>query len=184
MDLLDLDRQALASTRAFVAGTDAGQLGLPTPCEGWDVRALLNHILGNNHVYAAAIGGPVDWARRDDDRIGDDHRAAYDRSVEVVTAAFTGADQAAEAEMPFGRIPVPYAIAVHFVDILTHGWDLAVATGQDPVLDADLAEAAILVVGGYPPEVWGTPQFFAEQVPAPDDAPAHVRLVSLLGRRP
>lgn len=183
MDLFDLDRRALASTGAFVSGTDAGQLGLPTPCDGWDVRALLCHVLGNNHLYASAIAGPVDWARRDDDRVGTDHREAYERSAAQVTAAFAAADHGAEVAMPFGRLPVVHAVAVHFVDILTHGWDLAVATGQDPALDADLAEAAIAVVATYPSDAWGTQRFFAEKVPVADDAPAHVRLVSLLGRR-
>jgi uncharacterized protein (TIGR03083 family) len=151
-----------------VDGTDAGQLGLPTPCEGWDVRTLLNHVLGNNDLYAAATASAVDWGRRDDDRVGSDHRQAYERSAARVTAA----------------LPVVSAVAVHFVDILTHGWDLAVATGQKPALDADLAEAAIAVVASYPSDAWGSQRFFAEKVPVADDAPAHLRLVSLLGRRP
>lgn len=184
MDLFDLDQRALASTGAFVAGTDPGQLGLPTPCDGWDVRALLNHVLGNNHLYAAAIAGPVDWARRDDDRVGADHRAAYERSAARVTSAFAAADPEGQVAMPFGRLPVVHAVAVHFVDILTHGWDLAVATGQEPVLDAELAEAAIAVVATYPSDAWGSDRFFAEKVPVADDEPADVRLVSLLGRRP
>ena len=184
MDLFDLDRRALESTGAFVDGTDAGQLGLPTRCEGWDVRALLNHVLGNNDLYAAATAGPVDWGRRDDDRVGSDHRQAYERSAARVTAAFAATDPGAEVEMPFGRLPVVSAVAVHFVDILTHGWDLAVATGQGPALDADLAEAAIAVVASYPSDAWGSQRFFAEKVPVADGAPAYVRLVSLLGRRP
>lgn len=183
-ELFDLDRRALASTGAFVAGTDAGHLGLPTPCDGWDVRALLNHVLGNNHLYAAAMAGPVDWDRRDDDRVGDDHRAAYERSVAEAAAAFAAADPGGEVAMPFGRLPVVHAIAVHFVDVLVHGWDLAVATGQDPALDAELAEAALAVVATYPSAAWGPQRFFADKVPVADDAPAHVRLVSSLGRRP
>lgn len=41
--------------------------------------------------------------------------------------------------------------------------DLAVATGQEPALDADLAEAAIAVVAGYPSDAWGSQRFFRRE---------------------
>lgn len=185
MDLLDLDRKALDTTRTFVHGTTHSQLGLPTPCAEWDVRALLNHILGNNHLYAAAASGDaVDWSTRDHDRVGDELHGSYDRSAALVTAAFDATDLAVEVHMPFGPLPAAQAVAVHFVDILVHGWDLAVATGQDPALPDDLAEAALGIVAAYPPEVWGTPQFFADKIPARAGDPPYVRLVSLVGRQP
>ena len=185
MDLLDLDRKTLDVTRAYVAGTRHEQLGLPTLCAEWDVRALLNHVLGNNDLYAAgASGQAIDWDERNRDRVGDDPLAAYDRSAAAVTAAFAAADPATEISFPFGVIPAQQAVAVHFVDILVHGWDLAVATGQDPALPDDLAEAALAVVALYPPDVWGTPQFFAEKIASSADEPAYVRLVKLVSREP
>ena len=185
MDLFDLDRRTLATTRAVVAGVGPAQLGLPTPCAAWDVRALLNHVLGNNELYAAgAAGRPVVWSERDRDRVGDDPLAAYDRSAAAVTAAFASADPATEIDFPFGALPVAQAVFVHFVDILVHGWDLAVATGQDPALPDDLAEAALLVVASYPPDVWGTPQFFADKIGSSPDDPPYIRLVKLVGREP
>ncbi len=187
MDLTDLDRRALAATGNLVAGIRPDQLAAPTPCEGWDVRALLNHVVGGNELFAtAAAGGAADWATRQQDRLGDDPTGAYDRSAEAVTAAFAGlaSGPATQVTLPFGELPASYAIAVHFVDVLVHGWDLATATGQDPTLDAGLATAALDIVAGYPPALWGTPGFFAHQVPVPDAEPPHVRLVALLGRHP
>jgi uncharacterized protein (TIGR03086 family) len=185
-DLTELDRRALADTGRLVAAVRPDQLAAPTPCEGWDVRALLNHLVGGNHLHAtAATGGAADWSSRERDRLGDDPAGAYDRSAAAVTEAFARLDLAADRlTMPFGDLPASHAVAVHFVDVLTHGWDVATATGQDPTLDAELASTALEVVAGYPPEVWGTPQFFAHQVPVPDTAPPHIRLVALLGRRP
>jgi uncharacterized protein (TIGR03086 family) len=147
MDLRNLDQRALASTGAFVAATSPDQLGHDTPCEGWDVRALLNHVIGGNRLYsAAAAGESADWDTRDGDWIRDDHRSAYDRSVDEVTSRFARLDLAEDrVDLPFGQLPAMHAVAVHFVDVLMHGWDLAVATGQDPTLDPELCEAALQI---------------------------------------
>ena len=114
---------------------------------------------------------------RNPDRL---HRVALEFGAS--TAAFDATDLADDVHMPFGVLPAAQAVAVHFVDILVHGWDLAVATGQDAALPDDLAEAAMGIVAAYPPDVWGTPQFFADKVEARTDDPPYVRLVSLVGR--
>ena len=183
MDLLDLDRRALVATGARIDAVTAADLTRPTPCAAWDVRAVINHVIANNSLYAAAASGhEVDWTDRALDHVGDDHGTAYARSAEAVSAAFGAADLAAEVEMPFGRFSAGQAVAVHFVDVLTHGWDLAVATGQDPGLDAELASVALDIVAFYPPDVFGTEQFFAQQQEYAPDAPPDVRLVAVLGR--
>ena len=183
MDLLDLDRRALAATGALVDRLEAADMTRPTPCLAWDVRALVNHVIANNSLYAAAaVGEAVEWGHRDLDWVGDDAQGAYIRSADAVIAAFGAADLDADLDMPFGRFATAQALAVHFVDVLTHGWDLAVATGQDAALDPELAAVAIDIVGFYPPDVFGTEQFFAEGLPAPDDASPGERLVAMLGR--
>lgn len=186
MDLKDLDKRALASTATFVAGTRADQLGDDTPCEGWDVRALLNHVIGGNQLYAvAAAGKAADWETREHDRVGDDLHAAYDESAAEVTAQFAGLDlRAGQVELPFGALPASHAVAVHFVDVLMHGWDLAVATGQDPTLNPEMCNAALEIVAAYPPESWGDQKFFAHKVSVDPSTARHDRLAATLGRQP
>lgn len=187
MDLKDLDRRALTSTATFVSATKAEQLGDSTPCEGWDVRALLNHVIGGNLMFGAAVAGEgPDWSTRENDRVGNDLHAAFDRSAAQVTERFAALDLVANpsVELPFGTFPVSAAVAVHFVDVLVHGWDLAHATGQDPTLEPELCHAALKIVASYPAESWGELKFFASQVPVEDGAPPHERLVATLGRRP
>ena len=54
-----------------VASLDASQLALPTCCPDWDVKALLNHILGGGLMYAAVNAGEI--ASEDaGDVVGDD----------------------------------------------------------------------------------------------------------------
>ena len=183
MDLLDLDRRALAATGAHVGAVGSDDLTRPTPCAEWDVRALLNHVLGNNHLYASAVEGARSTGRRA--RPGPRRRRPA-RGLHRVGRGgdrrLRRADLAAEVDLPFGRLPAAQAVAVHFVDVLAHGWDLAVALGRDSRLDPELASAALDIVAFYPPDVFGTPIFFAEQQPCPTDAPPDVRLVATLGR--
>jgi uncharacterized protein (TIGR03086 family) len=183
MDLLDLDRRALAATTGRLDGLTSDDMTLPTPCAEWDVRALVEHLVGGNHLFAeAASGTAVDWSAREGDRLGGDPAAAWTASADAVTRAFADADLDREVDMRFGCVPVRQAILVHFVDVLTHGWDLAVARGLDAALDDDVATAALDVVAFYPPDLFGTPTYFAAQRTAPADASPGERLVAALGR--
>jgi uncharacterized protein (TIGR03086 family) len=183
-DLLTLHGRALASTARFVDATTPDQLHLSTPCDGWDVRALLDHVVGGNLSDAdAALGRPADRDRRDSDQVGDDHRAAYAASARTVTSALSAPDVFDRTfALTFGAVPGSIAVAIHFVDVVVHGWDLAVATGQDPAVDPSLCEAALGIAASYPEDAWGDDRFFASKVPVDDDAPAHDRLAAFLGR--
>lgn len=45
-------------------------------------------------------------------------------------------------EAPFGRVPGAVVLGVHLAENLTHGWDLATATGQDPEAEPGLVGPA------------------------------------------
>ena len=66
-------------------------------------------------------------------------------------------------------------------DLLTHGWDLAQATGVVAEVPDDLAEQALMFVQAQLP---GQPRTgrFAEPQPIRDDAPALDRLAAFTGR--
>ncbi|HVM05137.1 MAG TPA: TIGR03086 family metal-binding protein [Acidimicrobiales bacterium] len=174
---------ALDSTAAVVARVRPDQLGLPTPCALWDVRALIGHLVEANELFAVAAGSEPAVLP------ADDPLAAYPASTEAVRRAWHQPGVLdRHVRLPFGALPGAVAVRMHFVDHLVHGWDLAVATGQDATLDPVLASAAhdemTTALAGVPrgPDVAGGP--FAPPVPWPDDAPVHERLVAFLGRRP
>jgi hypothetical protein len=68
---------------------------------------------------------------------------------------------------------------------MTHGMDLAVATGQSvPYTEAEAAETLARAEKTLPPEYHGEGMAFGPIVPIADDAPAIDRLAAFLGRGP
>jgi uncharacterized protein (TIGR03086 family) len=186
-NLTDLHRRALDATGLIVAGIAPNQWTAPTPCAGWDVRTLTNHIVGGNHWAAElAAGKTIDQVGTalDGNLLGDDAGASYRRSAAAAATAFE-APGALDAPCAVSYGPVPGSVyAGHrIVDVFIHGWDLAVATNQDTRLAPDLVAACIHIVE---PQLDGlrASGAFGQATQAPADADAQTQLLAWLGRRP
>ena len=182
-------QQACASTDRIIEGIGDDQLGLPTPCEKWDVRALLNHVLATlengrallsdtEPAFDAAPGElpPLDLA-------GDDPLKAYRLGVEALAAAAGDDAFAALHASPFGDMPGAVLAGFVTLDVAVHGWDLARATGQQATLDDGLAEAILAFAHQTLSDDMREPRIGPE-VTVAADASATDRLVAFLGRRP
>jgi len=175
LDLLDLYGRASQWTLDRVQGA-TDQLDAPTPCEEWDVRTLLDHMLDTQHYFIDSARGqdaklpdPTPPRLIDDDPVGDFQRT---RSEMLETFGEPGV---LEKTGP--------ALGIAFTDQLVHGWDLAVATGQDTAMPSGLAEAAYQMVHGRFTDDQRTGMFKPElQVGA--HAAAQDRLLGYLGRDP
>src|SRR6266581_8976501 len=184
-NIAQLHRASLDATRVTVAGVKADEWTWSTPNDGWDVRALLNHIVAGN-LWAAELGAGRTiaevGARLDGDVLGADPVGAYDASAAVAAATFE-APGALEAPCAVSYGPVPGSVyAGHrFLDVLTHGWDLAVATGQDYALDPALMQACRRVIEPQL-EAFRRAGALAPEVAVPADASAQTRFLALLGR--
>ena len=186
-DIAEQHAQALAAVAPIVAAVRPDQLGADTPCDGWDVRTLLNHIVSGNWWAAElAAGKSIEEVgdRLDGDVLGDDPHAAYDASATAAAAAFR-APGALDAPCAVSYGPVPGSVyAGHrFIDVLIHGWDVAQATGQDTTIDPDLVGAAFAVIKPQIDMVRGS-GVFGDDLPVADDADDQTKLLALLGRRP
>src|SRR5262249_56273729 len=85
MELYEAFDQAITSTAAIVKTVRPDQAGAPTPCTEWDVRDLLNHVIGTLWLSEALF---ADHAPRypmapgalpGTDLTGEDPAAAYAR---------------------------------------------------------------------------------------------------------
>jgi len=184
-DIAELHAEALDATGMIVAGIPADRWHAGTPCDGWDVRTLVNHVVSGN-LWAAelAADGTIEEVgdRLDGDVLGPDPVGSYSASAKAAAAAFR-APGALEAPCAVSYGPVPGSVyAGHrFIDVFIHGWDVAVATGQNTVLDADLMQACLQVLEPQL-ELFRGAGAFAGPLPVPPGATGQTRFLAMLGR--
>ncbi len=166
---------ALDQMQDLIDATRPDQMALPTPCDDWDVRALINHIVGGPAGFAArASGKTAGWSAPQGDLLGDDPAAAFRAARRSLEAAFLEYPQAAGQSRPF-----------MIGESAVHAWDLAQATGQVARLDPALAEAGLAVLRTVlTAERRAGSDAFGPEVPVSPDAPAYLRLAGFLGRQP
>jgi uncharacterized protein (TIGR03086 family) len=186
-DIAAVHRDALAATRQSVAGVGDDQWDLPTPCDGWDVRDLVNHIVAGN-LWAAQLGCGRTIADvgsdLDGDVLGSDPVVAYDLSAESAATAFEmqGALDAPCA-VSYGPVPGSVYAGHRLIDVLIHGWDVASATGQPTRIDPSLIEACWQVVRPQLSLLQGSGAFGVETTASADSDP-QASLLMALGRHP
>lgn len=145
---------AFATTRAVLANISADDYDKPSPCASWDVRGVINHLVGGTHFFASAMEGrpPAENPADPADHTGGDVLADYDAGVAAAVAAFQAPGaQEKIVNLPFGDLPGSIFMGIATTDVLVHGWDAARATGQStdlaPELAAQLLEGAKLAFG-------------------------------------
>ncbi|HET6952608.1 MAG TPA: TIGR03086 family metal-binding protein [Acidimicrobiales bacterium] len=185
-DDIELLAGVVTKTGDLIAGVTPDQADRPTPCPDYDVATLVNHLCGWIRVFAAGVQGkPYE---------GDPgaHEAGPDPAAEFRAAAadlvdgwrargFDGAVSLTGA----GEVPARMALNMTLMEYLTHGWDLAVATGQPvPFTEAEAEETLARAEQTLPPQYRGEGMPFGDAVPVEGDAPAVDRLVGFMGREP
>lgn len=185
MNLALLHDQALRSTHAIVAMIKDDQWGDPTPCDEWDVRALVNHLVAENlWVDPLVSGHTIDDVgdRYDGDVLGRDAVAAYDSSARAASHAFhrPGAMDAPVA-VSYGPVPGRIFARHRILDVVVHGWDLAVATRQPAVIDPELLDACWRIVE-HEQDAIRDSGVFGDEVAVADGADRQTQMLALLGR--
>jgi uncharacterized protein (TIGR03086 family) len=184
-DIAELRAQALDATGRIVRGVPAQRWHAATPCAGWDARALVSHLVsGNLRAAELAAGGTIEGAgsRLGGDLLGGDPAAAYEQSAAAAAAVFRrpGALDAPCA-VSYGPVPGSVYAGHRFLDVLVHGWDLAMASGQDYALDPQLMQACRKIIEPQL-EAFRSAGALGPEVAVPADASAQTRFLALLGR--
>ncbi|WP_225725239.1 MULTISPECIES: TIGR03086 family metal-binding protein [unclassified Nocardia] len=178
-----IDR-AIDSTAAIVAAVDKDHLSAPTLCAEWDVRAVLNHIVRNMHVFAAGVSGMNTGADHESDWLGGDPQGAYAAAAEVDRAAWHRPDALdATVQLSFAALPGSAAARIHLTEVLVHGVDIAVAIDRTDLVDEELCAQVLdgmRALGGI--DRFRKMGAFGPEVLVAAEEPAHLRLLGYLGR--
>lgn len=149
-----MEPTALAAHAAAVRGF-ASQLGLvadgdwhrPTPCTDWDVRALVNHVVGANVRYAMLLrGAPLHEveATRTVEHLGADPLTSFETTADAVVHSFAEPDVLDRTfRHVIGDRTGRQLLVMRIYDIGVHTWDLGVSIGSDPRLDDAVVDVAL-----------------------------------------
>ena len=156
-----------------------------TPCDRWDARELVNHLVVEQlwvpHLLAGESLAEV-GDRYDGDQLGDDPVDAWSQAALVARVA-VGEPEAIDGHVDSSMGPLEAAeyITQLTADLAIHAWDLARALSVDEELDPELVEEL------YP--IWlpradelAASGMFAPPVEVDDDADLQTRLLALFGR--
>ncbi|MFG3713394.1 TIGR03086 family metal-binding protein [Micromonospora sp. NPDC047730] len=187
MDPLETYRRSLAEFTDRVELVGSGQWSDPTPCPDWDVRALVNHVVGEDRWCVPLLAGRTIEEvgdRYDGDVLGPDPVEAAREAAAQAELAFTHPGALARTvALSAGETPAEEYLHQLIAEHLIHGWDLAVAIGADPRLDADaVAECARWFgrrIGDYQRD-----RLIRSGADVPAEADQQDRLVAAFGRDP
>ncbi len=180
---LDALQRTLDQTGGLIGNVTPDQATQPTPCPDWDVRALVNHVVYDLHLFETMLTG-AERESPDKDRIGKDWKGAYDAAAQSLMESWRKRGTMGTMKMgPAGDVPATWVIGQHLSDIAVHGWDVARATNQSTEGDPDVGHAALdWAKQNLKPEFRG--QAFGPEVPIADSAPLYDRLAAFFGRAP
>jgi uncharacterized protein (TIGR03086 family) len=177
LDSIELYERAARPAAALARGVRDEQRSLPTPCEQWDVAALLEHMAGGvgyllGSLGADAAAGVAAWPD--------------EAAVAACVAALREPGALARRCMsPAGfEWSVGDAAAGTAMDQLVHTWDLASALDEPPGLDAEVAAAIVARFVPSMPEVGRQAGFVGPEVHVPVEASSVDRLLGAMGRDP
>lgn len=184
MSDVDVLESVLAKDEALLAGIRDDQWDGPTQCPDYDVRTLANHVAGWAQVFAASANeraADVDASTyTTDDPAGDFGTAAKD-----LIAGWRAGGTDREVTLMGGPQPAQMVLGMTLMEYVTHGLDLALATGQPvPFSDDELELTLERGQATLPDEYRGAGMPFGDKVDVPAGAPAVDRLLAFMGRQP
>jgi uncharacterized protein (TIGR03086 family) len=183
MDPIERIDRATAFAGGNVNGVRPVDLSKPTPCTEFDVRALLNPMVGNMGMAATAARGEK-APFPEGDQFGSDPAAAYeDRRQELLSAVRGPGALERDWELPFGTLAGSTMASILFMEHLTHGWDVAKATGQDTTMPGDLVTECMALALPMD-EMLRVPGVCGPALRVSENASPQDKFIAFMGRMP
>lgn len=188
-EMTPLVAKACARTADVLAGVTDDQLDGATPCEKLTLREVVAHLGGLGVAFAAAarkdLGELTDSPPGAEAfELGADWRSRYPDNLALLADAWREPG-AWDGMTRVGGVDLPGQVCgmVGLTEVVVHGWDVAVASGQDYAVDDDVAEAVRAHLASFTADgpVEG---LFDSAVEIDSSAPTLERAIALSGRDP
>ena len=143
MDVVTQYRTAVQSWTDRLDAVTSDRLDDPTPCEGWSVRDLVNHVVGEELWTPPLMAGQTIEQvgdQFDGDLLGDDPLAAARSAAAVGLAAVDNGLDGRKVHLSYGDEDAEEYVRQLIADHLIHGWDLSAALGADTRLDPGVVD--------------------------------------------
>ncbi|WP_406692844.1 TIGR03086 family metal-binding protein [Saccharopolyspora sp. ID03-671] len=187
---MDLETQrkdyfrALEWVGSLMSTTAQNQLDLPTPCADYSVRDLIGHLVGTAH---RSTGTAQHLSTRHIPHVvtdvADEELAAtfisITHDIQKLWRPFTSDER---VTAPWGPCTALEALRGFTVETITHGWDLAVATGQPHEAPNQIADHCLLFASAVIPDRLRGVMYGKPVTDGNGDSPT-TRLAHLLGHR-
>jgi uncharacterized protein (TIGR03086 family) len=186
MDEIALLEGIVTKTGDLIAGVDENNRDGRTPCEEYDAQGMVDHLVGWLQVFESGSHGRKFEGDASAYRAGDDPEAEYRALAAGLVEGWR--EGGFDREVPMtGDDPMPAAMVFNMtvMEEMTHGWDLAKATGQPvPYTEEEAAEVLARAEKTLPAQYRGEGMAFGDIVEVSADAPAIDRLAGFMGRDP
>ncbi|MFD7307595.1 TIGR03086 family metal-binding protein [Promicromonospora sp. NPDC059942] len=186
-EMLTLHHTALADTSRLVERAARGPLHIATPCDEWDLAALLSHMIGQNHGFAAALGdGEADVALYAGPEVTPDGVVdAWEASATALREASARAQPDAPVHLAEfdTQVSATLALGMQLLDTAVHAWDVATALGTTYRPDDATVAFVLENAGAIAARPGGTPGVFAPPLTGTGSDP-WTDALRLLGRDP
>lgn len=176
--------QALELAHSLVAQIDPDGWEAPTPCDDWNVRALVNHMVGSAHMVSYGFLGRNIGPEFYGIHLGPDPVESYRAAIDELVAAYQRDPLVLSRTltMPWGPITGAQLATMFVGDHLIHAWDVARSLGRSTDFDHHLV-ARVRMFGDEYVATHRGPEMFDAEVVAPKGANPMDRLAAFVGRR-
>jgi len=181
----ELLERALGYALCAVRPVTPESLHRPTPCRGWDLRALLLHTGDSLAALHEGIEeGRIGLLPAQD--AAADPAEAFRSGAARLLGAWAAADSPADRLVAIAGLPLTAAAIARTgaLEIAVHGWDIARATGLPRPVPAGLATVLLRTARQLLPGPEARHPLFGPPVTVSAEADPSDRLVAFLGRDP
>ena len=195
-DPLGIFEKAARRMHEIMSGIRQEQAEAATPCTEWDVRQVMNHVIGGAEILAGSMEGNLP----EGDVGGVSPNSSYSHEPDLARLAQAYAAESArivnagrnpgalDGPTPGGMMTASQFLIAMATDHIIHAWDLARATGQDETLDDEVVQAAYAMMtspeGSGFVDMGRQAGFIGPAVAVSDGASLQEKLLAHMGRQP